>query len=394
MSTKDRWLLPEGVEETLPAEARRLEQLRRAILDLFERWGYELVMPPLIEYLESLQTGVGKDLDLQTFKLIDQLTGRLMGVRPDMTPQAARIDAHYLKREHVTRLCYLGPVLRTRPDEFAGSREPLQFGAELYGHAGPESDAEVLTLMVATLALAGVATPHIDLAHVGVFRALAERAGLDRMQEYELLEAIQRKSKADVEALLAQTGAAATHRRQFVALLTMNGGAEILTHARREYGDIPQVTAAIAYLDTVIQRVRRELPALELHIDLAELGGYHYYTGVLFSAFVPTRGQAIAKGGRYDGIGRAFGRERAATGFGADLRVLLTVGATPAATVSGIYAPADDDAELVAEINRLRAQGERVVRALPGDTASAMQLGCDRQLVRKSNRWVSEPVRR
>ena len=394
MSIKERWLLPEGVEETLPADANRLEQLRRAILDLFERWGYELVMPPLIEYLESLQTGVGKDLDLQTFKLIDQLTGRLMGVRPDMTPQAARIDAHYLKREHVTRLCYLGPVLRTRPDEFAGSREPLQLGAELYGHAGPESDAEVLSLMVATLALAGVSTPHIDVAHVGVFRSLAERAGFGREQETELLDALQRKAKADVEALLAQSNTAAAQCRQFLGLLELNGGIDVLARARALYADVPSVLVAIDHLDAVVQRVRRELPALDLYVDLAELGGYHYYTGVLFSAFVPARGRAIAKGGRYDGIGKAFGRERAATGFGADLRELLQASTVPIAATPGVYAPADDDAALVAEVQRLRAQGERVVRALPGDGAGPAQLGCDRQLVRKNNRWVSEPVGR
>ncbi len=392
MSNKDRWLLPEGVEETLPLEARRLEQLRRAILDMLERWGYELVMPPLIEYLESLQTGVGKDLDLQTFKLIDQLTGRLMGVRPDMTPQAARIDAHYLKRDHVTRLCYLGPVLRARPDEFAGSREPLQLGAELYGHAGPESDAEVLLLMVETLALAGVPTPHVDLAHVGVFRALAQRAGFDPAQEAELLEAVQRKSKAEVEALLLQSKTPAAQLRQFLALLDLNGGVDVLGRARALYRDVPQVVSAIDYLDAIVQRVRREAPALELHIDLAELGGYHYYTGALFAAFVPSRGQAIAKGGRYDGIGKAFGRDRAATGFGADLRELLKAGTTASNGATGICAPADDDAALAAEIARLRAQGERVIRALPGDRAGPVQLGCDRRLVRKNNRWVSEPV--
>ena len=394
MSTKDRWLLPDGVEETLPAEARRLERLRRDLLDLFDSWGYELVMPPLIEYLESLQTGVGKDLDLQTFKLIDQLTGRLMGVRPDMTPQAARIDAHYLKRDHVTRLCYVGPVLRTRPDEFAGSREPLQLGAELYGHAGPESDAEILALMVASLARAGVTAPHIDLAHVGVFRALAERAGFDRAQEADLLDAVQRKSKADTEALLVQSKTAEAQRRQFLALFDMSGGVEVLGRARTMYGDVPPIIAAIDSLEAVIRHVMRELPGLELYVDLAELGGYHYYTGAMFAAFVPSRGQAIAKGGRYDGIGKAFGRDRAATGFGADLRELLKAGTTSAAAVGAIYAPADDDAALTAEIQRLRAQGERVVRALPGDRASAAQLGCDRQLVRKQNRWVSEPVGR
>lgn len=392
MSIQDRWLLPEGVEETLPDEARRIEWRRRAILDLFERWGYELVMPPLIEYLEALQTGVGRDLDLQTFKLIDQLTGRLLGVRPDMTPQVARIDAHYLKREHVTRLCYLGPVLRTRPGAFAGSREPLQLGAEIYGHAGPESDAEVLCLMVSTLALAGIAAPHIDLAHVGVFRALAERAGLAAAQEADLLDALQRKASTEVEQLLAASPAAASQRPQWLALLELNGGPEVLAQARARYADVPAVLTALDYLDQVIQRVRRELPTVPLFIDLAELGGYHYYTGVQFSAFVPAHGRAIAKGGRYDGIGQAFGRHRAATGFGADLRELIRVAQVPVPAVGGIYAPADDDEALRDEIRRLRAAGERVVRALPGDAALPASLGCDRQLIRKNNRWLVAPA--
>lgn len=392
MSTKkDRWLLPEGVEETLPVEARRLETLRRRILDLFDAWGYELVMPPLIEYLESLLTGVGKDMDLQTFKLTDQLTGRLMGVRPDMTPQAARIDAHYLKRSHATRLCYIGPVLRTRPDELAGSREPLQLGAELFGHAGPESDAEVINLMIAALALSGVPRPHIDLAHVGVFRGLAAHAGVSSEQEVDLLDALQRKARADVEALSAGSGASAANRQMLVALLDLNGGLEVLAQARAIFKGAPAaVAAAIDYLEIVARRVQQETPDADLHVDLAELGGYHYYTGAMFAAFVPGRWRALAKGGRYDGIGKAFGRERAATGFGADLRELLKVSATDAPAARGILAPAADDTELAREITRLRAAGERVVRQLSGDGASAAELGCDRVLRRKAGRWAVE----
>lgn len=390
---KDRWLLPEGVEETLPAEARRLEALRRAILDLFDAWGYELVMPPLIEYLESLLTGVGKDMDLQTFKLTDQLTGRMMGVRPDMTPQAARIDAHYLKRPHAVRLCYIGPVLRTRPDGLAGSREPLQLGAELFGHAGQESDAEVISLMLATLALSGVPAPHIDLAHVGVFRGLAAQAELSAEQEDDLLDALQRKARSDVESVVADSAGSPASREMLLALLDLNGDLRVLAQARDVFKQAPApVVAAIEHLEAVVRRVRQETPAADLHVDLAELGGYHYYTGAMFSAFVPGRGSAIAKGGRYDGIGKAFGRERAATGFGADLRELLKVTAAATPAVRGILAPADDDSALTREIAGLRAKGERVVRRLPGDNAGAAELGCDRALLRKDGRWTVDKV--
>ena len=235
MSGKDRWLLPEGIEELLPVEARRVESMRRRVIDLFHTWGYELVMPPLIEYLEALLTGVGKELDLQTFKVTDQLTGRLMGIRPDMTPQAARIDAHYLKRTAPVRLCYLGPVLHTRPDQFAGSRELLQLGAELFGHAGPESDAEVLCLMVATLQLAGIEELHIDLGHIGVFRGLTAAANLNEDDESELFDALQAKAGVDVARLLEASGTSAPIRRMLMSLIELNGGAEVLRDARRGF---------------------------------------------------------------------------------------------------------------------------------------------------------------
>jgi ATP phosphoribosyltransferase regulatory subunit len=393
MATKDRWLLPEGVEETLPPEARRLECMRRAVLDLFDRWGYALVMPPLIEYLDSLLTGVGRDMDLQTFKLTDQLTGRLMGVRPDMTPQAARIDAHYLKRNHAMRLCYLGPVLRTRPEDLTGSRELLQLGAELFGHSGPESDAEVLTLMIATLALAGIERPHIDLAHVGVFGALVVAAGLDAEQKTELLDALERKARNEVDTLLSTWSVASEHRQRLLALLDLNGAAEVLVRARVTYAAVPAVLTAIDNLEAVAQHVRRHTPAVDLHFDLAELGGYHYYTGVTFSAFVPGHGRAVAKGGRYDGIGRAFGRERAATGFGADLRLLGKIGSSADALPRGILAPAETDQALIAAVAKLRNAGERVVQRLPGDSGVAADYGCDRSLVLKGGEWRPEKIK-
>jgi ATP phosphoribosyltransferase regulatory subunit len=388
---KERWLLPDGFEEILPAEARRLEALRRGALDLFVRWGYELVMPPMIEYLDSLLVGAAHDLDLQTFKVTDQLTGRMMGIRPDMTPQAARIDAHYLKRETPVRLCYVGSVLHTRPDEFGGSREPLQLGAELFGHDGPQSDAEILSLMDATLALAGIRERHIDLGHVGVFRALARHAKLSFQHEADLFAALQRKARNDVAQLLSDVED--TKSREWLsALLDLNGDAGVLDQAKQRLAQAPaDVQRALNYLRQVASAVARQPNAPPLYFDLAELSGYHYYTGVVFSAFVPGHGRAIAKGGRYDGIGAAFGRARAATGFGSDLRTLLRLSEAPDSANGGIFAEADTDA---AEVTRLRAAGERVVMGLPNDNATPADYGCDRIVVSKNGRWVVETAKR
>jgi len=390
MSEPDRWLLPEGIEEMLPDEARRLEALRRRLLDLLSTWGYELVMPPLIEYLDALLTGTGRDLDLQTFKLTDQLTGRMMGVRADMTPQAARIDAHYLRRECPVRLCYTGAVLRTRPDSFAGAREVLQLGAELFGHPGPESDIEIARLMLATLQAAGLNDLHIDLGHVGVFRALAREAKLPESLENELFEAMQRKSRVDVDRLLAESKSPATIKTMLAALIDLNGGGDTLARARDVLKDAPGgVGEALANLETVANAVTAlKVP---LYFDFAELRGYRYYTGVVFSAFIPGQGQAVARGGRYDGIGQAFGRARAATGFSTDLRrlnSLMAGGNGP----KGVLAPYGDDPGLLDEIARLRAAGERVVTQLPGSKAGAVELGCDRMLVPEKNRWTVKPV--
>lgn len=393
MSIQDRWLLPEGIEEVLPDEARRLEAMRRQVLDLFASWGYELVMPPLIEYVESLLTGVGQDMALQTFMLTDQLTGRLMGVRADMTPQAARIDAHYLKREGPVRLCYLGPVLRTRPGELGGSREPLQLGAELFGASGADSDAELVALMVATLARVGIADPHIDLGHVGVFRALSAHAGLDAEREARVFDALQRKARSELEALLARD-VAPQARDMLLALLDLSGGTEVIARARTRFARAPQaVREALDNLEAVAGLVALEAGMPPLHFDLAEVSGYQYYTGVVFSAFVPGHGRAIAHGGRYDGIGRAFGRARPATGFGSDLRQLLRLAAGVAGGAPpAILAPVGEDAELRAEIARLRAAGERVVQQLSGTSIGAREQGCDRALVKRNGRWIVQSV--
>jgi ATP phosphoribosyltransferase regulatory subunit len=391
MANQERWMLPEGIEEILPDEARRLEQLRRSLLDLLGTWGYEQVMPPLIEYLDALLTGTGRDLDLQTFKLTDQLTGRLMGVRADMTPQTARIDAHYLKRECPVRLCYVGNVLRTRPDVFAGSRELLQLGAELFGHPGPESDIEVARLMLTALAAAGLRGLHLDLGHVGVFRALAVEARLSEELESDLFEALQRKARSRIEGLLALGDAPAGVKAMLASLADLNGGPETLTRARELLKTAPPaVQVALINLERVTDAVTRA--NTPVYIDLAELRGYRYYTGVVFSAFVSGQGQAVAQGGRYDGIGRAFGRARAATGFSTDLRRLLRLVSSDAAGMKGILAPHIGATGLDEKIATLRAAGECVVARLPGDPSPARVLGCDRELVEQGGHWVVKPA--
>lgn len=393
---RDRWLLPEGVEEILPPAARHAEQLRRELLDLLDRWGYELVMPPLIEYLESLLTGVGEELDLRTFKLTDQLTGRLMGVRADMTPQAARVDAHYLRRDVPVRLCYLGPVLRTRPDEFGAAREPWQIGAELFGHAGARADSEVLRLMLALLAAAGFGDLHVDIGHVGIYRALAQAAGIAGAAEDELLAALRRRSRSEIHALLSAWPLSDAQRGYFETLADLHGPLDELPAAAAALAGAGEVVSeALRRLQTIADNVRRTVPGSRWHFDLAELNGYGYYTGVVFAAFTPGYGQAVAQGGRYDEIGRAFGRARPAVGFGADLRLLLKLQDRKTAPPSVIFAPADDDPELRIAIDALRRQGQRVIEALQDDGAKteAGAMGCDRLLIHRNGRWTVEDRR-
>jgi len=394
MTSTDRWLLPEGIEEVLAPEAWRLEGVRRALLDLYRCWGYELIEPPLIEYLESLLTGTGHDLDLQTFKLTDQLSGRLMGLRADITPQAARIDAHQLRREGPSRLCYLGPVLRTRPEGFAGSRCPLQVGAELFGHGGVESDIEVLSLMLETLAVSGISDVHVDLGHVGIFRALSREAALDPDQEAVLFDALQRKALPEIESLLAQWDLRGPDRERLARLGRLHGDARVLEEARTALdGAGAAVTAALDNLSAIAEGIGRRTDAVPLYFDLAELRGYGYHTGALFAAYLPGHGQEIARGGRYDEIGRVFGRARPATGFSTDLQTLMAFGGRAGPQgAGGVFAPADADPHLQAAVDRLRGDGERVVWALPGQSGGAREAGCDRILTRVDGRWQTRPV--
>jgi ATP phosphoribosyltransferase regulatory subunit len=389
MSTSDQWLLPEGIEEILPPHAWRLECASRELLDLYASWGYALIIPPLIEYLESLLTGTGHDLDLQTFKLTDQLNGRMMGVRADMTPQAARIDAHPLQRETPSRLCYLGTVLHTRPDGFAGTRCPMQLGAELFGHAGIESDVEILSLVLETLALMGISDVHMDLGHVGIFRGLAREAGLDERTENDLFDALQRKAVPEIGELLAARVPDASQRRRLSDLAELNGGWEVLDAAReRLAGAGAGVMAALDNLCAIAAALKPRAGGVPVFFDLAELRAYNYQSGMVFAMFVPGRGQEIARGGRYDNIGQVFGRARPATGFSTDLRTLMDLSPRDfGAPRAAILAPADKDPALLAAVRELRASGERVIFALPGQRGGPVEMGCDRVLARERDTW-------
>jgi ATP phosphoribosyltransferase regulatory subunit len=310
-----KWLLPEAVEDILPAQAMKIETLRRKILDLFFARQYELVMPPLLEYTDSLLTGTGHDLELRTFKVVDQLSGRMMGVRADITPQVARIDAHLLNRAGVTRLCYCGSVLHTRPAGPSATREPIQIGAELYGEAAVEADLEILQLLCRALELAGVREARVDIGHVAVFRSIAQAAGIPPADEAALFEALQKK---DVPALKELTRELqATTRDALLLLPELYGGPEVLEVAEKKLPQLPELTRALAQLRQLSAACR--IPA---GFDLAELRGYHYHSGVVFDAYCSGVSGAVARGGRYDEVGRAFGRARPATGFSIDLRSL------------------------------------------------------------------------
>ncbi len=385
----ERWLLPAGIEETLPAEAEAIERLRRELLDLFSSWGYRLVIPPFIEYLESLLTGTGEDLELKTFKLTDQLSGRLMGVRADMTPQVARIEARHLRSDQPVRLCYLGTVLYSLPDGVSRSRSPIQLGAELYGHSGVESDCEILCLMLETLRRAGVEDVHLDLGHVGIFRGLARQAELSQRDEAVLYDALQRKAAPEIDGLLEGVNKAVGGMIRDLAGL--NGGEEILSKAAKRLSKAsPEVRAALNSLRDLADALRDRVADLPVHYDLAELRGYRYHTGVVFAAFVPGSGQEVARGGRYDNIGRDFGRPRPATGFSADLKTLMGVRApsNEGSEAEAILAPFSAAPELKALVRELRDAGERVVYALPGQKVDARALGCTRSIVEKNGKFL------
>ncbi len=393
MATVDRWLLPDGIEEVLPPEAARIEAARRQVLDLFQRWGYEFVVTPHIEYLESLLTGAGQDLDLRTFKVIDPQTGRQMGFRADITPQVARIDAHTLRREGPNRLCYAGSVLHAQPRALTTSRSPIQLGAELYGDASPASDVEVISLLLEMLELAAVPDVHIDLGHVGIYRGLARAAGLSGEVEQQLFDALQRKAVDEVASLTEHVPAEL--QKMLRALAELCGEREVLDLAQACLVEAPEdVHLALDELIAIADTLERRYPEVPLYFDLGELRGYHYHTGVVFAAFVPGVGQSIAQGGRYDDIGADFGRARPATGFSTDLKTLVTLGSMQLdEPEAGVWAPDNHDLYLWKAVRQLRGQKTRVVQALPGqDVSAAREAGCDRQLVLVDGRWQVAPL--
>ena len=369
---KNRWLLPEGISDLLPDAAQDLEGLRRALLDTYRRHGFELVLPPLVEYLDSLLIGSGGDLDLKTFKLVDQLSGQSLGVRADITPQVSRIDAHLLQQRDINRLCYAASVLRTRPSGQEGSREPIQIGAEVYGHAGIEADIEVIDLLLQSLALAELGPVRLDINHLGLASLLlAELEGVDEEAVLQLLQARDLPSLRELLAPWSQQPAAA-------ALLTLPecfGPAEsAMARARTVLAPWPQATSHLDALDAVLGSLRlaRHAGQVSLAIDLADVQGFRYHTGLGFAAYVEGHARAVGRGGRYDGIGTAFGRGRPATGFSLDLRELVELRRDRHTPPAIIVAPWSDDPALLAFIDTLRAQGETVLQLLPGQDAQRL----------------------
>ena len=397
MSRANRWLLPDGVKEVLPPEAARIEGLRRTVVDLYQAWGYDLVMPPLIEYIDSLLIGTGDDLDLATFKVIDQKTGRTMGIRADITPQVARIDAHSIDCDGINRMCYSNTVLHTSAANPLASRSPLQVGAELYGHAGIDSDLEVISLMLETLTSAGIKHPiTLDLGHVGIYRGLIESIGLADDDERELFNLLQSKAVADIDALVCAMDLTDEAKNILSQLPRLYGEASVLKQAEHLFSDVSdKVSAAIGYLTELAEAVGERFPQVTLYFDLAELRGYEYHTGVVFAALTPAFGQAIAKGGRYDDIGKVFGRARPATGFSADLKVLSELSEVPLVKGGAIAMPAEvglsseQRQSLWSMQSQLRTQGERLVAQLC-DSPAAQE--CSRQLVWQNDAWKIVPA--
>jgi ATP phosphoribosyltransferase regulatory subunit len=379
------WLLPEHIADVLPAQARRIEELRRDLLDGARGYGFELVMPPLLEHLGSLLSGAGRELDLKTFKLVDQLSGRTLGVRADTTSQVARIDAHLLNRRGVTRLCYCGPVLHTRPDGLHGTREPLQFGAEIYGHVGLEADLEVQELALDALQRAGVSQLTLDMGDARIVRGLLAGLSLDSAALAPIYAALAAKDQAAMEALSAQFPAHAKHGLQ--SLLRLYGGEEVLQVARRDLPSHPLISAALDDLAWLAQHLRQAYPNVRVGFDLADLSGYAYYSGARFAVYAAGSSDAIVRGGRYDEVGAVFGRNRPAAGFSMDLKQLVLL--TPHRTMRpAIRAPWGEDADLRAAIRRLREQGESVVCILPGHEHEGEEFACDRELAVVNGQWL------
>ena len=375
------WVLPDHIADVLPSEARHIEEIRRDLLDMARCYGYELVMPPLLEHLESLLSGAGEALDLQTFKLVDQLSGRMMGLRADSTPQVARIDAHLLNREGVTRLCYCGPVLHTRPGGPHATREPLQFGAELYGHTGLEADLEILTLALDSLQVTQVGPISVDMADARIAHALLKDLSLSSAQVSQIHAALAAKDASELRDLL-RTAPSATSIA-LVNLLQLYGDASVLEEAQRVLPALPDIVSALTQLKWLASHVQ----GARVSFDLADMRGYAYYSGSMFSLYAPGASDALARGGRYDEVGQVFGRKRPAVGFSLDIKSLVSVAADRPLRAA-IRAPWGEASELRTAIASLRRQGETVVCVLPGHESQVDEFHCDRELVQAAGQWV------
>lgn len=393
MTQVDRWMLPDGIEEILPEEAHHIEALRRRVLDLFQRWGYDLIIPSMAEFTDSLLIGLGQDLDLQTFKVTDQLSGRSLGIRADITPQAARIDAHSLRRDGINRLCYAGHVLYTRPKSALASRNPLQVGVELFGDDSLEADIEVVSLLLSTLKEADLADLHIDLGHVGIFRALAAEAALSAAQEKEFFDLLQAKAMADITRWVDANLAASPAAPWLKALPKLAGSASVLATAKEAFANAPtSVRKALDELIILAETLGERYPQAHLYFDLSELRGYHYHTGIVFAAFSAGAGEAIATGGRYDHIGEVFGRARSATGFNANLVALKRLAQPSCDLPQGIFAVHSTHPAQWQAVEALRSQGERVVCGATWQTQPNDYQVCDRILVERDGAFELEDL--
>ena len=388
MTITKRWLLPEGVDEILPPRAILLEQMCRKLIDLFSSWGYEFVIPPMMEYLESLLTATGEDLDLQTYKITDQLSGRLMGIRADITPQVARIDSHLLKRNVPTRLCYLGSVLHSRTNSSGDSRSPLQLGAELFGHEGVSSDIEIVKLMLAILDVVRISNICLDVGHIGIFRSLISKSQLNSMQESEVFEIVKRKAKDELKIFYKKLKINDDSSKAMLDLIDLHGDVGILNDAIHAFDKLsPDIRKYVNEVKTLTDSIIDKFD-VSINIDLSELRGYNYHTGMIYTAFVPNEGKGIAFGGRYDDIGSAFGKARPATGFSTDMKQLLELQNISEDTPDKIFAPVDDNDSLQKKITELREQGKIVIQELEGQNATAKEMNCNQTLVCENDQWV------
>lgn len=387
MTYADRWLLPDGIEEILPDEARPIDLLRRRLVELYRTWGYDMVIPPLLEYTDSLLIGLGRDVDLLTFKVTDQLTGRTLGLRADITPQTARMDAHSFKREGANRLCYAGHVVHTKPKNPLATRTPIQAGVEFYGEPGLAADTEVVSLLLESLRTAGLPKLHIDLGHVGIYSALIAKAEVSDAQKDVFFAMLQRKAVAEIEAWVADNIADTTLAKVLLALPGLAGAKDILDQARDLFAAVSSdAVNAVDELAAVAEVIQTRYPEAELYFDLGELRGYHYLTGLVFAAFAPGYGNPIASGGRYDHIGEVFGRSRPATGFAVDITALSKLGLLSAPQTGLIGVVDDGSAEQWQKVAELRDSGERVVSASSPEEFAA--LGCDQVLEKQGDTFT------